>query len=190
MIELLVVMAVLMLLAVLYWGPSTTTNEEREAKKTCQNQLQNLYTALSIYANDHAGHFPQSTNAQTSGEALDALVPHYAADTTLFICPGSKDTPVPAGQSLRQHKISYAYYMGRSPGDGRAALMSDAQVDTRSKIAGDYAFSKTGRPPANNHQKLGGNFLFCDGSATATPPQLPFSVTLTQGVILLNPSAP
>jgi prepilin-type processing-associated H-X9-DG protein len=188
MIELLAVGAILLLLVVLYWAPRTTTNRDREAQKGCEAQLQKIYVALSIYANDSAGRFPQTTGALTSGQALDALVPRYTVDTSLFICPGSKDSPLPGGEPIRQRRISYAYYMGRRPNDGQQALMSDTQVDTRSKAAGEEAFSSTGKPPANNHGDRGGNFLFCDGSTVATPPRIPFSLTLTQGLILLNPS--
>ncbi len=66
--------------------------------------------------------------------------------------------------------------------------MSDWQVDARSKAAGEYAFSSTGKPPGNNHDKLGGNLLFCDGSVVPVPPRLPFSLTLTPGIVLLNPT--
>ena len=144
---------------------------------------------MEIYANDHAGKFPAAAGARTSEEALDALVPRYTVDTAVFICPGAKDSPLPAGESFRQHKISYAYYMGRRAADAQQVLMSDQQVDTRSKAAGEYAFSSTGKPPGNNHGKLGGNFLFCDGRVEAAPARVPFSLVLTQGVVLLNPNA-
>ena len=189
MIELLAVAAILLLVFVLYWGPSTSSNREREARKDCQTHLQKIYMAMEIYANDHAGSFPVLTGAVTSAEALDALVPRYTVDTAEFVCPGTKDPPPPSGEPLRQHKISYAYYMGRRGADSQQVLMSDRQVDTRAKAAGEFAFSDTGKPPGNNHDKLGGNLLFCDGRAEATPPHLPFSLMLTQGVVLLNPSA-
>jgi len=188
MIELLAVVAILLLLFVLYWGPRTGRNREREAQKDCQTHLQKIYMAMEIYANDHAGSFPILTGAVTSAEALDALVPRYTVDTAVFVCPGSKDTPPSAGESFRRHKISYAYYMGRRATEGQQVLMSDRQVDTRAKAAGEYAFSSTGKPPGNNHDKLGGNLLFCDGRTEATPPRLAFPLTLTQGVVLLNPS--
>ena len=189
LIELLAVAAILLLLLVLYWGPSTSKNRQREAQKQCQDNLQKIYMAMNIYAGDHAGKFPESSGAHTPAEALDALVPRYTVDTAVFICPGTKDAPLPAGGSLRQQRISYAYYMGRRAADSQQVVMSDWQIDTRSKAAGEYAFSSTGKPPANNHDTLGGNLLFCDGSATAIPPRLPFSITLTQGVVLLNPNA-
>jgi prepilin-type processing-associated H-X9-DG protein len=186
-IELLAVVAILLLLFVLLWGPRVSDNKQRQAQKDCQNQLQKIYMAMEIYANDHAGRFPETPGARSSEEALDVLVPRYTVDTAAFICPGSKDPPLPASESFRQHKISYAYYMGRRAAEAQEVLMSDEQVDTGSRRTGDYAFSSTGKPPGNNHGKLGGNFLFCDGHAEPAPAKLPFSIVLTQGVVLLNP---
>ncbi|MCX6928658.1 MAG: type II secretion system protein [Verrucomicrobia bacterium] len=189
LIELVAVGAILLLLFVLYWGPSTSGNRQRQAQKDCQTHLQKIHMAMTIYANDHAGKFPEQAGARSSEEALDALVPRYTVDTAVFICPGSKDAPLPAGESFRQRKISYAYYMGRSAADSQQVLMSDQQVNTLPKAAGGYAFSTTGKPPGNNHDKLGGNLLFCDGRAESTPARLPFSLLFTQGVVLLNPSS-
>ena len=186
-IELLAVVAILLLLFVLLWGPRLSDNKQRQAQKDCQNQLQKIYMAMEIYANDHAGRFPEALGARSSEEALGLLVPRYTVDTAAFICPGSKDPLPPAGESFRQHKISYAYYTGRRAADSQEVLMSDEQVDTRTRRTGDYAFSGTGNPPGNNHGKLGGNFLFCDGHAELAPARLPFSIVLTQGVVLLNP---
>jgi prepilin-type N-terminal cleavage/methylation domain-containing protein/prepilin-type processing-associated H-X9-DG protein len=188
LIELLAVAAILLLLFTLYWGSGSSDNQQRQVQKECQTRLQKIYIAMDIYANDHAGKFPELAGARTSEEALDALVPRYTVDTPVFICPGAKDPPLPAGQSFRQHKISYAYYMGRRAADSPQALLSDQQVNSESKTAGEYAFSTTGKPPGNNHGKLGGNFLFCDGRAEPAPARLPFSLLLTQGVVLLNPN--
>lgn len=187
LIELLAVVAILLLLFVLLWGSRTSDNQQRQALTDCQNHLQKIYMAMEIYANDHAGKFPETPGVHGSEEALDVLVPRYTVDTAVFICPGSKDAPLPAGESFRQRKISYAYYMGRRAVESPEVLMSDQQVDAQSKRAGDYAFSSTGRPPGNNHGKLGGNFLFCDGHAETAPARLSFSIGLTQGVVLLNP---
>ena len=187
MIELLAVVAILILLFVLLWGPRIGDDKQRQAQKDCQNQLQKIYMPMEIYANDHAGKFPEISGARSSEEPLDLLVPHYTIDTAEFICPGSQDPPLPAGESFRQLKISYAYYMGRRVADAQEVLMSDEQVNTAAKRVGDYAFSRTGKPPGNNHGKLGGNFLFCDGHAEPVPARLPFSIVLTQGVVLLNP---
>ena len=187
LIELLAVAAILLLLFALYWGPTTSNSRQRQAQKDCQSNLQKISIAMDLYAGDHAGQFPEVAGAHTSEDALEPLVPRYTSDTTMFICPGIEDAPPTAGLPLQQQKISYAYYMGRRAADAQQALMSDQQVDTQSKMAGAYAFSHTGKPPGNNHGKLGGNFLFCDGRVESSPPRVPFSLVLTQGVVLLNP---
>ena len=190
MIELLAVAAILLLLVTLYWGSGDSERLQRESQQSCQTHLQKIYLAMNIYASDHAGKFPELAGAQTSEEALDALVPRYTVDTGMFVCPATKDTVPAPGELFRNHKISYAYYMGRRATDSQQVLMSDQQLDTRSKAAGEYAFSNTGKPPGNNHGKLGGNFLFCDGHAESAPARPPFSLMFTQGVVLLNPSRP
>ena len=189
LIEVLAVAAIILLLFTLYWGGGGDSRQ-RKARKDCQNQLQRIYMALTIYANEHAGQFPVATNARTSAEALDNLVPRYTVDTSLFICPGINNNPPATGDKpLRQRRISYAYYMGRRIGDSAGVLMSDEQVNPNSKNPGEAAFSSTGKPPGNNHGKLGGNFLFCDGRAESSPPRVPFSLGLTQGLVLLNPDS-
>ena len=188
LIELLAVAAILLLLFVLYWGPATSRNRQRQLRQDCQNHLQRIYMALGIYAGEHAGTFPAVTNARTSAEALEPLVPRYTSDTAVFHCPAVKRSPAAPDAPFCQQRISYAYYMGRSLAESQQMLMSDEQVNTLSKNAGEYAFSSTGKPPGNNHGNLGGNFLACDGSVIATPPRVPFALLLTQGVVLLNPS--
>ena len=105
----------------------------------------------------------------------------------MFICPGSKDSPLPSGESFSNRKISYAYYMGRSTNDTAAVLMSDCQINNQPKATSQLVFSSTGKPPGNNHRNAGGNFLFGDGHAEMCPPNAGFSLLLTQGVVLLNP---
>ena len=77
--------------------------------------------------------------------------------------------------------------MGRRSADADKVLMSDKQVDTLSKGEGAVVFSSTGKPPGNNHGKGGGNFLMGDGGVISSTGDAPFSLTLTQSVVLLNP---
>jgi prepilin-type processing-associated H-X9-DG protein len=65
--------------------------------------------------------------------------------------------------------------------------MSDRQVDAQSKTVGQPVFSATGKAPGNNHDKSGGNVLFCDGHVQQTPSNAIFSLVLTPGILLLNP---
>ena len=186
LIELLVVLALILILTMLYWG-GRSSGPQRQQQKSCQTNLQKIYLAVEIYTRDNAGRFPLVAGAKTSEDALDLLVPRYTVDTGSFICPGSPDSSPPGGEPLSLHKISYAYYMGRLASDASDALMSDEQVNALAKAAGQPAFSTTGKPPGNNHGKSGGNFLFVDGRVEHSPARPPFSLALTQGVVLLNP---
>jgi prepilin-type N-terminal cleavage/methylation domain-containing protein/prepilin-type processing-associated H-X9-DG protein len=186
LLELLIVIALLLILTTMYWG-SSSSSRRRQQQEACRGNLEKIYIALQIYAADHAGAFPQVAGARTSEEALSALVPRYTVDTAAFICPGGKDSPLPAGEPFRNKRISYAYIMGHKATDTQAVLMSDRQVNARAKNPGDQVFSTTGKPPGNNHGKAGGNLLFVDGHAEATAAQLPFSLAITQGLVLLNP---
>jgi prepilin-type N-terminal cleavage/methylation domain-containing protein len=185
LIELLVVLAVLVILTTLYWnhGPS-----KRDIDLTaCRQNLEKIYLATEIYARDNSEKYPVTTNAHTSEDALALLVPHYTSDTSVFLCPASGDSPLPAGKSFRDWKISYAYYMGRRSSDVDTALMSDEQVNSFSKNAGDTVFSDNGKPPGNNHGKGGGNFLTCSGGVISSGDNAPFPLNLTAPVVLLNP---
>jgi prepilin-type N-terminal cleavage/methylation domain-containing protein len=186
LIELLITFAILLILVTMYWGFSSRSHQLQQ-KKLCRENLQKIFIGLQIYANDFTGHFPVSTNAATSEVAFDMLVPRYCSDTAIFICPGSKDSPLPAGEPLTKHQISYAYFMGRRTIETHAPLASDQLVNTLPKAAGQTIFSPNGKPPGNNHHQYGGNFLFTDGSAEFVPTNAPFSIVLPQGVVLLNP---
>jgi len=184
LVEMLVTLVILIILMTLYWGPNSASRQ-RALKSTCGKNLSKLYVAMDIYATEHDGKFPEVPGARTSEEALVVLVPRYTSDTSLFVCPGSQDSAL-APDVFQKGRISYAYYMGLTPKNSQP-LMSDRQVDTSSKSAGQFAFSPNGKAPGNNHRKFGGNFLFPDGRVESTPAKLPFSATLSPGVVLLNP---
>jgi prepilin-type N-terminal cleavage/methylation domain-containing protein/prepilin-type processing-associated H-X9-DG protein len=186
LIELLITLAIILLLTGLYWN-SNSGGRQRALQNSCQNNLTKIYVGMTLFGNDHAGRFPNVTKARTSEQALDLLVPAYCSDTSVFICPGSKDQVLPGGQSLTKGKISYAYYMGRGPANATRALASDAQVDTQSKAAGEPVFSSDGKPPGNNHGKFGGNLLFCDGHVELSSPRAAFTLGFGPGETLLNP---
>src|SRR6185369_15749642 len=115
------------------------------------------------------------------------LVPRYTSDAFTFICPGGKESLAPGTASLKDQKISYAYYMGRSNQAAGQALITDAQVDTQSKTSGQALFSADGKPPGNNHEKNGGNLLFTDGHVQASGPKAALDLPLKAGEVLLNP---
>jgi prepilin-type N-terminal cleavage/methylation domain-containing protein/prepilin-type processing-associated H-X9-DG protein len=184
LIELLITLAIILILTSMYW--SSASRDPEEAKKSCAKNLRKIYLSLEIYAADNGGKFPNVAGARNAEEALNCLIPKYTSDTSVFICPASKDSSLPSGKPILKRRISYAYYMGRKR-DEPFPLMSDRQIDTQSKEAGQQAFSETGKPPGSNHKIGGGNFLFCDGHVEFSPSRAAFSLVLTQGVVLLNP---
>ncbi len=186
LLELLIVLAIILIITTMYWG-GNSSSKQKGFQAACTKNLQKIYMAMEIYATDQGGRFPATNNAQTSEQPLALLVPRCTSETSIFTCPGSKDSEVPAGESLAKHKISYAYFMGRRSTDSAEGLLTDRQVNTQSKLIGQPLFSADGKPPGNNHGKVGGNLLFCDGHVEGSGANTPFSLVLTQGVVLLNP---
>ena len=186
LIEALCVVALLLILTTLYWT-SGSESRQHQRLRACQHNLGAIFMALQIYANDQHGVFPAIPNAGRSEEPLALLVPKCTVDTSVFLCPGCKDPPLPQGQPFPTRRISYAYYMGRNSGDSGEILMSDRQVDNQPKNAGQLLFSADGSAPGNNHGSDGGNLLFGDGHSECNPPYARASLRFTQGIALLNP---
>src|SRR5436305_5609304 len=129
LVEMLITLALMLVMFVMLYGFGSRSHQQQQ-KKACQKNLLKIHIALEIFANEHEGSFPVLPGAQTAEEPLELLVPHYTVDTPSFICPGSKDSPIPSGESFARHKISYAYMMGRRLTDSQEVLMSDRQVNT------------------------------------------------------------
>jgi prepilin-type N-terminal cleavage/methylation domain-containing protein len=186
LLELLISLVLIGIMFVLLYGHGAGSQQLRR-KQNCQKNLQDMYVALQIFANDHNGMLPTVPDAKTSEPVLGQLIPRYTSVTADFICPASKDKRLPEGQPIGEGKISYAYYMGRRLDIANEVLVSDAQVNTLAKQKGELVFSPNGKKPANNHHKYGGNFLFCDGGLKMSSAKAPFPLPLTNGVVLLNP---
>jgi len=186
-LELFLVMVIIFILFTLYLSSGSKSAQEKRLA-ACQANLQSIYPALSTFAQDNNGGLPAVPGATNAEAPLSLLVPKYTTGTEFFICPGGEDKPLPGAQPFADKKISYAYYMGRALADGGGApLMSDAQVNTLPKTTGQLVFSLDGKKPGNNHNKFGGNILFCDGNVQYTPAVLTFALPLATNVILLNP---
>jgi prepilin-type N-terminal cleavage/methylation domain-containing protein len=186
LLELLIVVALLVVLTTLYWGPSSADRQRAESA-ACQKNLQKLGIAMDIFAADNSGKYPEKLGAKTSEEPLAMLLPRYTVDRSAFICPPSKDSMPKTDSSLADSKISYAYYMGRQKVSAPEPLITDRQINTLSKSAGQATFSATGKQPGANHGNAGGNILLTDGSVVFSPPIASLGLGLTQGVVLLNP---
>ncbi|MDB6021531.1 MAG: hypothetical protein JWQ04_1388, partial [Pedosphaera sp.] len=124
----------------------------------------------------------------TSEPVLSMLVPRSTTGTEYFICPGGNDSALPEAQPFAERRISYAYYMGHTLKDGAdQPLLSDRQVNTGPKLPGQPLFSADGKKPGANHNKYGGNIMFCDGNVQKSPALAAFSLTNAPNVVLLNP---
>lgn len=184
-IELLIVVTLLLILTAMLWG-FESRGSRKQKSQVCQSNLQKLFIALDIYANDYTGSFPAPAGARSAEAALAPLVPKYNTDLAIFICPGAGDAALRSGVPLGEQRISYAYYSGTRRG-AAAPLVTDRQVDANPKAPGQLIFSADGKPPGNNHRQSGGNVLRSNGRvehlpATATAPLGPAT-----GATLLNP---
>jgi prepilin-type processing-associated H-X9-DG protein len=186
-IELLISTAIIATCYVVVLGPGSALGQSR-SKARCAEQLRQLHQCLALYAGEHNGAFPVVADATSSETPLSQLVPLYTTDTSLFICPGSKDKALPGAEPFADRRISYAYYMGlRSDVPPRTPLLSDAQVTTAAKHSGDPLFSPKGDAPGNKHRRYGGNILFADGSVEAFQPVATRDFPVPTGAVLLNP---
>jgi prepilin-type processing-associated H-X9-DG protein len=187
LIELLIVMALMIIMFTMYWS-SGAKNYQVKQMAACEKNMQFIYLALQTYSTDNHDQLPALTNAKTSEQVLTLLVPRSTTSTEYFTCPGCKDSPLPDGKPFADRKISYAYYMGRTLKDGAdQPLISDRQVNTDPKLAGQPLFSASGKRPGANHNKYGGNVMFCDGNVQRSGPGAAFNLTNGPGVVLLNP---
>ena len=142
---------------------------------------------MSIYRNDN-GAYPFLQGATAPGAPLSLLVPKSTTVTEIFICPGSRDKPLPEGERFADRRISYAYYMGWTTNeDPEEILISDWQIDNAPKKQGQPVFSLDGKKPGNNHYADGGNLLSLGGEVSGSGAKASRDLVFPATVTLLNP---
>ncbi len=187
LLELLIVVSLIFVLFTMYFSRGSRGHQLKQMA-ACQRNLENIFVALKKYSLDNNDRFPAVTGATTSEGPLSLLVPRCTTGTEYFICPGSKDAKLPDAKPFADGRISYAYYMGHTVKEGGdQPLMSDRQVNTNSKLAGEPVFSNSGKKPGNNHDKYGGMVMFCEGTVRSSAPFASMPLTNAANIILLNP---
>lgn len=187
LVELLVSVTVIGIAYVIMFGPGSQFTQTRR-KAACAANLAQMHMALSLYAAEHNDAFPVQIGATTSAPPLSELVPSYTTDTSIFICPGTGRSALPAAQPFSDRRISYAYYMGLTRAvSGDLPLVSDEQCNIRAKRPGDPLFSANGSGPGDNHRSYGGNVLFVDGHVETDEAVANRELPIPAGAVLLNP---
>jgi prepilin-type N-terminal cleavage/methylation domain-containing protein len=110
LIELLVVIAIIGIL-IGFLAPGAMKLREKARRAKCQNNLKQIFYAISSYRDDHNEQYPPS---------LDALHDDYIDDLQVFKCPSSV-SPTPAAPSGGD----YTYHTGLSPASPSTAALAE-----------------------------------------------------------------
>ena len=143
LIELLVVVAIIGILAALL-VPVLAKARERARRSSCANNLRQLGTAFSLYADDNDGAYPAS---ETSDDfSLLATDDKYAEYGVLFVCPSS--------DSASTGQLQDTDYMYRNEGirDSYTPAASTSLASDNDAAASDH-----------NTENPWRNYLFIDG---------------------------
>ena len=138
LIELLVVIAIIGIL-VGFLAPATMRIREKGRRAKCQNNLKQIFYAVSQYRDDHSEQYPES---------LDKLYDQYVDDLAVFKCPSSKSA-VPSAPSGGD----YEYTTGLSPASKSLDVLAQDKDGNHPdgvnvlRVGGQVDFQSSGKKP-------------------------------------------
>ena len=138
LIELLVVVAIIGIL-IGFLAPGAMRLREKARRSKCQNNLKQIYYAISAYRDDHNERYPQS---------LDELYDNYVDDLEVFKCPSSAN-PVPTTPSGGD----YEYHAGLSPASRSTEPLAEDKSGNHPdgnsilRVGGQVDFESAGKKP-------------------------------------------
>lgn len=152
LIELLVVIVIIGVLAALIM-PAIGMARESGRRSLCVSNMRQCYMWLTIYADEHNGKFPISSNP-SDFDLSSAPYPSYIEDYGILICPGSKDTKWVSGQFL-PNNVSYMYNNANLDVDSQSDIPLGADKVANADLA---TLSQD-----DNHKTYGVNVMYVDG---------------------------
>jgi len=157
--ELLASLSVISVLAAILF-PVFAKAREKARQFQCSSNLQQIGTALALYAHDYNGHLPPRR------DDLGPLQPRYLPDGRVVTCPSApadRGAPPPPGSPPTSRRVTYIYREGFCDDDApQTPLMADPALETHNGGA-NVLF-------ADGHAKWFAGSKYLAGGAPPPPP--------------------